>query len=97
MTIKQLADKFKEQSNTPLSDDDCELFKIFLEDDYNKLAKLTGKTYAHFQRVLFSIEMLKYDDGKGMKNAYYDAVLSIGALLKWCDGVVNESKNRICI
>jgi hypothetical protein len=84
MTIGDIADKFAAQDNKPLDKDDCELYKLFLEDDYELVKKDTGKHFKFFDRVIFSIDMLQYDDGVGMKAPYKDAVLSLGTFMKWC-------------
>jgi hypothetical protein len=97
MTIYSLSQIFKNQFNEPISDEDCELFKMFIEDEYKKIVAATNQYYEYYEHVIFSINLLKYDNGSGMQSQYEHAVLSLGALMAWCEKVCkNENKKRIC-
>jgi hypothetical protein len=84
MTIKDLCDKFANQNNKPLPEDDVEIIKIYVTDYHEDIKKLTGKEFKYLESVLFWIDMLKYDDGQGMATAYQSAVKSMGAFAMWC-------------
>jgi archaellum component FlaD/FlaE len=90
VTIKSIADIFYNQNNQPISEEDCEIYCIIIEDEYKKIVKNTGYKFDHIDRVLQSIKMLQYDDGNGMKEAYKDVVLSMGVFLQWVEWLISK-------
>jgi hypothetical protein len=96
ITIKEICDIFDKHDQTPLPDDDVEIMKIYVTDYHDDIQKATGQSFEHLDTILFWLDMLKYDDGRGMKTAYKTATMSLATLAIWIEKVLHENQNRIC-
>jgi hypothetical protein len=92
ITIKKLADKFHNQINKSITEEDCELYKMILKDHHDQIHILTGEKFVYLETVLNSIDLLKYNDGKGMKDLFFNAILNLGVFCKWAQDIADKFK-----